>query len=152
MTTALKTSLKKWICLLSNFIASIWTYPASKLSRALWRRGGKRKESLQLRLWNLNICIGKIEAKCWLAEMTIVVTSLPLACVFNVCLHSRSFPFHADWRKSDSTVDEEPQGNWRWNWNSTDVVASSLPFPAPPPERPGELARRLICARWICQI
>ena len=26
----------------------------SKLSRALWRRGGKRKESLQLRLWDLN--------------------------------------------------------------------------------------------------
>ena len=40
---------------------------------------------------------------------------LPLARVFNVCLHSRSFPFHADWRKSDSSVDEEPQGNWRWN-------------------------------------
>ena len=26
----------------------------SKLSGALWRRGGKRKESLQLRLWDLN--------------------------------------------------------------------------------------------------
>ena len=25
-----------------------------KLSRALWRQGAKRKESLQLRLWNLN--------------------------------------------------------------------------------------------------
>ena len=29
--------------------------PASKLSGALWQRGGKTKESLQLRLWNLNI-------------------------------------------------------------------------------------------------
>ena len=28
--------------------------PASKLSGALWRRGRRRKESLQLRLWNLN--------------------------------------------------------------------------------------------------
>ena len=27
--------------------------------QALWRRGWKRKESLQLRLWNLNICIEK---------------------------------------------------------------------------------------------
>ena len=27
---------------------------ASELSGALWGRGGKRKESLQLRLWNLN--------------------------------------------------------------------------------------------------
>ena len=27
-------------------------------------RGGKRKESLHLRLWNLNICIEKVDAKC----------------------------------------------------------------------------------------
>ena len=27
-------------------------------------RGGQRKESLQLRLWNLNICIEKVNAKC----------------------------------------------------------------------------------------
>ena len=31
-----------------------YSRPASKLSGALWRRGGKRKESLQLLLWNLN--------------------------------------------------------------------------------------------------
>ena len=31
-----------------------WVQHASELSRALWWRGGKRKESLQLRLWNLN--------------------------------------------------------------------------------------------------
>ena len=40
-----------------------------------WWRGGKRKESLQLRLWNLNICIEKVDAKCSLAEMTLVMTS-----------------------------------------------------------------------------
>ena len=40
----------------------IW--PASKLSVALWRRGGKRKESLQPCLWNFNICIEKVDAKC----------------------------------------------------------------------------------------
>ena len=39
-------------------------YPESKLSGALWRPGEKRKESLQLRLGNLNICIEKIDAKC----------------------------------------------------------------------------------------
>ena len=27
--------------------------------QVLWQRGRKRKESLQLRLWNLNICIEK---------------------------------------------------------------------------------------------
>ena len=36
----------------------------------------------------------------------------------NVCLHLRSFPLRADWRKSNSSVDGEPQGNWRWNSNS----------------------------------
>ena len=30
------------------------SYPASKFSRVLWRQGGKRKESLQLRPSNLN--------------------------------------------------------------------------------------------------
>ena len=50
---------------------------------------------------------------------------------FNVCLHSRSFPLRADWRKSDSSVDGEPQGNWRWNSNSRDVVASSPSFSRP---------------------
>ena len=40
----------------------IW--PASKPSGLLWRRGGKGKESLQLRLWNLNIYIEKVDAKC----------------------------------------------------------------------------------------
>ena len=49
-------------------------------------------------------------------------------CFFNVCLRSRSFPLHADWRKSDSSVDREPQGNWNWNSNSRYVVVSSPSF------------------------
>ena len=48
-----------------------------------------------------------------------------------------------DWRKSDSPVDGEPQGNWRWNSNSRDVVASSPSFSRPAAERPGKLAPRL---------
>ena len=50
---------------------------------------------------------------------------------FNVYLLSRSFPLLADWQKSDSSVDGEPQGNWRRNLNSTDVVASSPFFSRP---------------------
>ena len=46
----------------------------------------------------------------------------------NVCLHSRSFPLRADWRKLDSSVDGEPQGNWKQNSNSRDVVTSSRSF------------------------
>ena len=47
------------------------------LRGSLWR--GREKDSLQLRLCNLNICIEFFDAKCWLAEMTLVMTSLPSA-------------------------------------------------------------------------
>ena len=60
---------------------------------------------------------------------------------------SQSFMLRTDWRKSDSSVNREQQGNWSWNSHSRDVVASSpsfLPAPLPPPpECPGKLARRL---------
>ena len=59
------------------------------------------------------------------------MTSLLLARVFNLCLHSRSFSLCADWRKSDSSVNGQPQGNWRRNSNSRDVVASSPSFSRP---------------------
>ena len=65
-------------------------------SPAHWRRGGKRKESLQLRLWNLNTCIENVYAKCWLAEMTLVMTSLPLAPVFQ-CLFTFALVSTSRW-------------------------------------------------------
>ena len=37
-------------------------------------------------LWNLNICIKKLGAKCWLAEMTLVMTSVTFARVFQCSL------------------------------------------------------------------
>ena len=105
--------------------------------QALWGAlaAGREKEG---ELWNLNVCIKKVYAKCWLPS-----ADYPRHVFFNVCLHSHSFPLRADWRKSDSSIDGEPKGNWRWNSNSRDVGTSSLPFPAPLPERPGELACRL---------
>ena len=79
-------------------------------------------------------------------------------CFFNVCLHLRSFLLHANWQKSDSSVNRELQGNWRWNSNSRDFVASSPPFPPPPPppstlpECPRECSRRLIDALWKIKV
>ena len=61
---------------------------------------------------------------------------ITLARVFNVCLHSRSFPLCADWGKSNSSVDGEPHGNWRWNSSSRDVVASSPSFSLPAARAP----------------
>ena len=43
--------------------AVISVQPASKFSE-------EGKDSLQQRLWNLNIYIGKVDVKCSLAEMT----------------------------------------------------------------------------------
>ena len=61
---------------------------------------------------------------------------------FNVCLHLRSFLLHADWQKSGSLVNVEPQGNWRQNSNSRDVAASSPSF-----YRPTATATRKACSQ-----
>ena len=66
------------------------TLACEQAFRALWRRGGKRKESLQLRLCILNICIENVDAKCWLAEMTLVLTSLPLGTCFSMFVYIRA--------------------------------------------------------------
>ena len=46
---------------------------------------------------------------CWLAEMTLVMTSLPLSCVFNLCLHLRSFTLCTYWQ--NLTVEAQLTGN-----------------------------------------
>ena len=111
--------------------------PASKLSGAPWRRDGKRKENLLLRLWNLNV--EKVDVECCrLAEMTLVMMSLPLA-RFKLCfffLHLHSFPLCTNWRKSDGSVNREPLGNS----NFRDIVASSPSISCPADSGPGELA------------
>ena len=74
----------------------LFRYPASKLFRALCWRGGKRKESLQLRLCKLNIYIEKVDVKCWVVEMTLVTASLPLAHVFQ-CLFAFALVSASHW-------------------------------------------------------
>ena len=65
--------------------ANIYLACEQALQGALAAEQEYRKESSQLRLWNLNICIEKVDVNCWLAEMTLLMTSLPLACFFQ-CL------------------------------------------------------------------
>ena len=96
-------------------------------SSPLWRRGKKIKESLQLRLWNFNICIEKVEAKFCPCKMLIGGDDISNDVItLGTCFSM--FPRRADWRKFDSSVDGEPKGNWRWYSNSTDVVASFPSF------------------------
>ena len=111
-----------------NFFVNVTLHSEGKLSGALWRQGGKRKLSLQLRL-----CIKKSGWEMLIGGDDIsndVVT--PWQMLFNVCLYLPSFPFRHDWRKSDSSVDGEPQGNWRWNSNSRGLISSKCPLLFPP--------------------
>ena len=68
---------------------------------------------------------------------------ITLGTCFSVSVYIR-----ADWRKSDSSVDREPQGNWRWNSNSNDVVASSPSFL--PPRR--QSAPESLLADYCCPL
>ena len=70
----------------------------SKLSEALWQWSRKRKESWQLCLCNLNICIEKSQCKELIGGDDISNDVITLACVFNVCLHSCSFLLCAYWQ------------------------------------------------------
>ena len=54
----------------------------------------------------------------------VITLGVCLHVFFNVCFHSPSFLLCADWQKSNSLVDREPQGKWRQNSNSRDIVAS----------------------------
>ena len=69
--------------------------------------GGKSKENLQLRLWNLNICIEKVDAKEMLIDRDDISDDIiALGTCFSMFVYIR-----AGWQKSDSSVDREPQGN-----------------------------------------
>ena len=115
--------------------------PSSKLSRVLWQMGGKSKENLQLRLWNLNICIEKVDAKEMLIDQDDISDDIiALGTCFSMFVYIR-----ADWQKSDSSVDREPEGNWRWNSNSRDILTSSPSFSHPTtrvPQSAGSQARK----------
>ena len=81
-------------------------------------------------IWIL-ICIETVDAKCWFAEMTLAMTSLPLTRVFrSVFFVFFLFFFYICTRFRFALIG----GNW----------TALLVFPAPPSKRPGELARRVV--------
>ena len=114
--------------------ASLW---ATSLGRFCSRARKGRRDCKVLRLWNLNSCIEKIDAKCWLAEMTFCKYEvIALGTCFSMFVYIHAFPLCADWQKSNSSVDREPEGNWTWNSNSRDIVASSPSFSHPTARAP----------------
>ena len=118
------------LCFHSQFFCFVCycSSTCSKLSEALWQWSRKRKESWQLCLCNLNICIEKSQCKELIGGDDISNDVITLGMCFQ-CLST--FVLISALRllaKSDSSVDGEPQGNWRWNSNYRDIVASSPSF------------------------
>ena len=95
-------------------------------------------------IW-ISICIENVDAKCWLAEMTLAMTWLPLAGVFRYV-----FFFYISARFCFALIG----GNWTAQLTGSyrgigggiqlreTYLQVLLPFPAPPQKRPWELARR----------
>ena len=70
---------------------------------------GVRKERLDSTSLDLNICIEKVDAKYWLAEITLVMTSLPLARVFQ-CLFT--FALVSAWRVIHKNLTSQSTGSY----------------------------------------
>ena len=92
-----------------------------------------------------------VDAKCWLAEMTLAMTSLPLARVFRYVFFFLFF-FYISARFRFALIG----GNWTAQLTGSHrgigggiqlretYLQALLPFPTPPPKRPGQLARRVV--------
>ena len=102
-------------------------------------------------IWIL-ICIETVDAKCWFAEMTLAMTSLPLTRVFRSVFFVFFFFFYISTRFRFALIG----GNWTAQLTGSHrgigggiqlrqtYLQALLVFPAPPPKRPGEPARRLV--------
>ena len=120
---------------------------ASKFSGAFWRRGGKRKESLQLRL-SLKFEYLHRKSRC---EMRIGGDNISndhypfcgtcFSMFFYICTLCRLALIGGNLTPQ---VNGEPQGNWRWNSNSRGVIASSPSF-----SRPADRATRRACLAQV---
>ena len=110
--------------------------PASKISGALWRRGGKRKESLQLRLWNLNSTCGSPST-----ELSYFRQSARSGNE-RECKHVPSV-IMSSLMSSPSITISHRLFRCRYS-NSRDELQALPPFPAPKTKCPGALARKLL--------
>ena len=100
------------------------------------------KESLQLRLWNLNNCIEKVDANADAHDITNDVINLGKCFSMFVYIRARfSFLLISGNLTAQSTGSHRGIGGV--NQIPETLLQALLLFPAPPPVRPGELARRL---------
>ena len=110
--------------------------PASKLAGTLWRRGGKRKESLQLRLWNLNSTCGSPSTE--LSDFRQSTRSGNE----RECKHVPRVMMSSLMSSPSITISHR---FFRCRYsNSRDELQALPPFPAPKTKCPGALARKLL--------
>ena len=140
-TLMYKLMAVQWTGLMLGF--QVWVYAISRkgiehlgitlVLFSLWTSSlGKKKESsLQLHLWNLNICIEKVDAKCWLVEMTLAMMSLPLAhvfqCLFTFTLVSTPLSLAEIWQLSWQGASGELEVEFKFQRHSCKL--SFLPPP-----------------------
>ena len=110
-------------------------------------RGGKRKKSLQLRLWNLNICIEKNRFEMLIGGYDISNDVITLGSCFSMFVYIRA-RFCFALIGGDLTA--QSTGSHRGIGDGIQIpetqLQALLPFSAPPPDRRGKLARRLTCS------
>ena len=63
---------------------------ASSPGGALWRRDGKRKKSMQLRLWNLNTCVEKSQCEMLIGGDDISNDVITLGTCFSTFVYIRA--------------------------------------------------------------
>ena len=124
------------------------TQPARKLSTALWWRGGKRKESLQLRLLEFEYLHQKSRCKMFIGGNDIgnVIFTPGMCFSMFVYIHT-CFPFAL----IGGNLTAQSKGSHREIGGGIQILETLLqallPFPTTLPECPGELARRLSAAQ-----
>ena len=91
-------------------------------------------------IW-ISICIENVDAKCWLAEMRLAMTSLPFFFFFYISARFRFALIGGNWTAQLTGSHRGIGGGIQLRET---YLQALLPFPAQPPKRPGEPARRLV--------
>ena len=113
--------------------------PVNELSRVLWLRGRKRKERMQLRLWNLNSVSNSPLAPCRLS-CQVSAYQQEAETSANVKKHGKPRP------EGNDVIINVISANQHFALTFSIQRSCYLSFlsPAPPPECAGELACRLV--------
>ena len=107
---------------------------------------GRRACNYVSGLW-ISICIGNVDTKCWLAEMTLVMTSLPFARVFQCFFFffTSALVFASRWLAEIGQLSRRgATGALEVKFKFQRRICKLSFITTSPPERPRELTRRVV--------